>query len=118
MMLGFTILTAIQLFLFTFSNTFYLSSFALHQPYGCDPNGKVWISGFQPTRVLSMWNLEYALTITIPYGDLSFSTAKTIDICWDAVVGRGYPPLSALFLYKVFRTVTTDMMKSHSLPQE
>ena len=37
----------------------------------------------------SVWNVDYALTINVGFGNMPFSLAKGIDVAWDLVVGRG-----------------------------
>ena len=87
--------------------------------YGCDPDQRVWISGAKQTNRLSIWNFSYTLSITMPLRkSMAFSTAKTIDIVWDVVVGRGYQALSAVFVYKIFRVVITDYMKTESVAHD
>ena len=109
-------LLAIFLSLLTGFATAY-NAFQTNKPHGCDPGGQVWISGAKERRMLSIWNPEFFLSITVPYGKFSFSQAKAIDICWDLVVSRGLQALSAVYLYWVFRAIFTDALRHCSLPQ-
>ena len=52
---------------------------------------------------ISIWSIDFILSITVGYGHFSFGQAKAIDICWDLVVGR----IGQLFLtWVAFRVFT------------
>lgn len=50
---------------------------------------------------INLWNKAGFFYITIAWGEMSFSTAKFIDIVWDIVVGRGGQALLAWITYRV-----------------
>ena len=88
------------------------------KPFGCDPAGSVWIAGLTQQHRLSIWSLAYILNPTIPLWQTSFRNAKAIDLCWDVFVGRGYSALSAILVYRVFRTVLADTIREHRMSQQ
>ena len=93
-------------------------AFSHKAPYGCTPKGETWVSGKTSLWELCIWNIHYALAITIPFGPLPYLGARVIDISWDLVIARGFQVVAGFFVYNVFRTAMVDTMRSQSLPQE
>lgn len=85
--------------------------------FGCDPAGNVWVADAEPSRKLSVWDLEYVLYPSVPLFRSSFIGAKAMDICWDTFVGRGYSFLDGSALYFTFKVVLLDVMKDSPIPQ-
>lgn len=59
-----------------------------------------------------LWDPHQYFTINITFGQLSFTSAKIIDACWDAIVGRGGQVLAGLSAYKVLRRSFTLTMET------
>ena len=85
-----------------------------NQPFGCDPNGDVWVSPGKP----DLWSKNYGLAITLGFGEFLFSAVKSIDIAWDLVVGRGAQVLGAWLVYKVFRGPVVAIMRYRAVPYD
>ena len=66
--------------------------------YGCDPNGNMFIGD-----TYSPWDIKFALSVSLGWGPINYSTAKAIDVLWDLVVDRGCQALGAAAVYYVFR---------------
>jgi hypothetical protein len=75
--------------------------------YGCDPDGNVWVTNANKPNV---WAGKYGLAITLGFGAFPYSAAKSIDILWDVVVGRGLQVVMAGIIYLVFRGPVTNSM--------
>lgn len=58
------------------------------------------------------------LTFILTWGNFSLATAKSIDIAWDLVVGRGGQALIALICYKVHLEGLIHVMESSSVSYE
>lgn len=59
-----------------------------------------------------LWDPHQYFTINITFGQLSFTSAKIIDACWDAIVGRGGQVLAGLSAYRVLRRSFTLTMET------
>jgi hypothetical protein len=68
----------------------------------CDPGGNFNINGSD-----DQWVPKHFFQITVGFGDITFSQAKVIDICWDIVVARGGQGLLGLISYKIFTKALT-----------
>ena len=67
--------------------------------FSCDPNGDVSTGdGYSP------WDIKYTLSVSLGFGEMRYSTAKTIDVLWDLIVGRGCQAVAAIVVYYVFRS--------------
>jgi hypothetical protein len=83
--------------------------------YGCDPEGNVWISSKNRPN---LWGKDYGLAITLGFGEFSFTLAKSIDILWDLVIGRGSQVLAGVLIYFIFRGPVVQMMERSTVPYE
>ena len=101
------VLLALSLLGIDFSNT--------DLDYGCDPSGNVWITNANRPNV---WSKDYGLAITLGFGSFKFSVAKSIDIIWDLVVGRGGQVLAGILLYYNFRGPVVAAMHRSPVPYE
>ncbi|KAM0713820.1 hypothetical protein Q7P37_010782 [Cladosporium fusiforme] len=62
------------------------------------------------------WDPKLFFTINLAFGNFSFTAAKLIDACWDAVIGRGGQLLVAWMAYNVLRRSFTLIMESCAVP--
>lgn len=105
------------IFMTIFTTTFYSyqDPFARsNDSFFCNADGNVQRQDFGKYK--PFWDPELFFTINIPYGTLSFTAAKIVDACWDAVVGRGGQMLAALMAYRVLRKSMTLILESRSMP--
>lgn len=79
----------------------------------CGPNGNPTIPSLE--QRYNYLSSEAALTISLGFGDFSFATAKTIDICWDLVVGRGGQLLLSWITYRAMRRSLVRTMEKRAL---
>lgn len=100
-------LLALCLFGIKFSNT--------DGDYGCDPAGNVWVTNANRPN---LWSKDYGLAITLGFGSFKFSIAKSIDIIFDLVVGRGGQVLAGILLYYNFRGPVVAAMHRSPVPYD
>ena len=100
-------LLALSLFGLKFSDT--------DRDYGCDPAGNVWVTNANRPN---LWSKNYGLAITLGFGSFKFSVAKSIDIIWDLVVGRGGQVLAGVLLYYNFRGPVIATMHRNPIPYD
>jgi hypothetical protein len=100
-------LLALSLFGLKFSDT--------DRDYGCDPAGNVWVTNANRPN---LWSKNYGLAITLGFGSFKFSVAKSIDIIWDLVVGRGGQVLAGILLYYNFRGPVIAAMHWNPIPYD
>lgn len=55
------------------------------------------------TNYVPAWDPSLFLNVVFGVGELSFSAAKSIDFCWDLIVGRGGQAALAVFAYHTVR---------------
>jgi hypothetical protein len=100
--------------------TLALSIFGLNfneteKSYGCDPEGNVWIG---LSNRPNLWSKDYGLAITLGFGRFSFTLAKSIDVLWDLIIGRGSQVVAGLAIYYIFRGPVVEMMDRSTVPYE
>ena len=83
--------------------------------YSCDPAGNVWVTNANRPN---LWSKNYGLAITLGFGSFKFSAAKSIDIIWDLVVGRGGQVLAGILLYYDFRVPVIAAMHRYPIPYD
>jgi hypothetical protein len=76
----------------------------------CYPNG-MWSEA--PGATWRIMDSSYFFTPNLSFGNMSFTAAKTIDIFWDLVVGRGGQMLLAWVNYRVFNEWLIYHMEQH-----
>lgn len=62
--------------------------------------------GYQP-----MWDVGLFFAINIAYGELSFTTVKLIDACWDVIVGRLGQGVVGIMAFRVLRRSLALLME-------
>lgn len=62
-----------------------------------------------------LWDPELYFTVNIAFGQFAFSTAKVIDVVWDAVVARGGQMLAATVAYRTLRRSLTLNMETSTV---
>ena len=84
------------------------------------PGRLIWIAGLQ-------FNIPICLTgepgemgshfigIDIPIGRLSFAQAKTVDLAWNWIAGRGIQSILVLLCYRVFADVLMRISEVHHI---
>jgi hypothetical protein len=100
-------LLALSLFGLKFNDT--------DRDYGCDPAGNVWVTNANRPN---LWSKNYGLAITLGFGSFKFSVAKSIDIMFDLVVGRGGQVLAGILLYYNFRGPVVAAMHRSPVPYD
>ncbi|KAK4891629.1 hypothetical protein LTR27_009798 [Elasticomyces elasticus] len=86
-----------------------------HRTFRCLPNGDLRYPWQHGTSYQSTWDPAQFLQITLGFGHLSFPVAKTIDICWDLVAGRGGQALLVWGCYPLFRRSLTCAMEKRDV---
>ncbi|KAJ9613136.1 hypothetical protein H2200_003077 [Cladophialophora chaetospira] len=74
----------------------------------CQPDSGFYV-GFGEYDI---WDLSGFFQITLGFGELSFSTAKLIDVCWDVIVGRGGQAILVAISFIVFSKALVRSMES------
>ncbi|KAH7138705.1 hypothetical protein B0J11DRAFT_23162 [Dendryphion nanum] len=74
----------------------------------CQPDGTFKLLA----RTFNFWASSSFFQITLGFGRLNFTEAKTIDIIWDVVVGRGGQSLIALISFRVFAEYLSTEMET------
>lgn len=100
-------LLALSLFGLKFNDT--------DRDYGCDPAGNVWVTNANRPN---LWSKNYGLAITLGFGSFKFSVAKSVDIMFDLVVGRGGQVLAGILLYYNFRGPIVSAMRREPVPYD
>lgn len=67
-------------------------------------------------RYLPLWDPKLFFTINVSYGKVSFTAAKIIDACWDAVIGRGGQLLFATLAYRTLRRSLRLVLERNKVP--
>lgn len=83
--------------------------------FGCDPNGRVFVDTgrhFVPSR----WSSAYTLGVTMGFGQLTYTAAKSTDEAWNLVVARGGQLLGGLLVYRTFRKPVGLALSQHRAP--
>ena len=57
------------------------------------------------------FSLSHAFQITLSFGRFTFSQAKTIDVAWDIVIGRGGQAILAYFTFRIFSGCLTRLLE-------
>lgn len=73
----------------------------------CLPSGEFAIPG-----TISIWSIDFIVSLTVGYGHFSFAQAKAIDICWDLVVGRVGQLFLTWIAFRVFTRAIVYAMES------
>jgi len=93
------------LILFYAVNTYSKDSFANFQGgmyhFYCLPNGTLLPLESDALDISIFFDFQNIFTINLAFGRLTFNTAKTIDVIWDVVVGRGGQVIVALVSFRV-----------------
>ncbi|KAF2020102.1 hypothetical protein BU24DRAFT_477246 [Aaosphaeria arxii CBS 175.79] len=77
------------------------------QDSACTPDGKFRLDPYS----YNYWDISGTFQITLPFGNFSFSSVKSIDIACDVIVGRGGQALLALCSWRVFALYVTTSME-------
>ncbi|KAI8630873.1 hypothetical protein F5Y19DRAFT_473993 [Xylariaceae sp. FL1651] len=78
-------------------------------PSACHPDGAFNLFG----QTYNPWAASGFFQINLGFGDLTFTSVKTIDIVWDVVVGRGGQAALAFVSWRVFTDyIATSVVKS------
>lgn len=90
--------------------------------FTCTPNGVIKFPWSNPNsswtaseRYSATWDTSQFLSITLGFGNFTFSQAKAIDFTWDLVAGRGGQLLLVYCCYPVFRRALSAKMESSSI---
>ena len=83
-------------------------SYYLPGDFSCAPDGTVlcpwdYNYGVATSSFQLNWRPDLFLSITLAFGNFSFSAAKAIDVCWDVMAGRGGQLVLVLISYPVLR---------------
>lgn len=83
----------------------------------CDPNGNIQYQFSTSTYAAKSpyWNGDLFFSVTMGFHGLSFVQARAIDLCFDAIVGRGSQVLVALATYPIFRRAVLRSMEVREL---
>ena len=80
--------------------------------FSCAANGEPIL----PDDSLTIWDHRLFFSISLAYGNFTFSTAKTIDVFWDLIVGRGGQLLLSVLVYSALRrSLLTDISRTNCL---
>ncbi|ETI21021.1 hypothetical protein G647_07364 [Cladophialophora carrionii CBS 160.54] len=86
-----------------------ISSHKLYPVRGaCQPDSGFYV-GF---RDYDIWKLAGFFQIILGFGNFSFSMAKTIDVGWDIIIGRGGQALLAAIAFTVYSKALVRSMES------
>lgn len=90
--------------------------------FTCTPNGVIKFSWSNPNSswvasepYSATWDTSQFLSITLGFGNFSYSQAKAIDFMWDLVVGRGGQLLLVYCCYPKFRRALLTKLESSSI---
>lgn len=61
------------------------------------------------------WKAGLILSITIPFGNFTFTQAKALDISWDLLIGKGGQALAFLMAYPILRRSLLLTMEQRSI---
>jgi hypothetical protein len=87
-----------------------------NSPFFCNADGNLKMQTRNGRSYEPLWDPALFFIINITYGELSFTTAKVIDACWDAVIGRGGQMLVAVLAYRVLRRSFTLTGEGNTIP--
>ncbi|KAH7142700.1 hypothetical protein B0J13DRAFT_503038 [Dactylonectria estremocensis] len=82
-----------------------ISSLAVVDVSACRPDGS-----FSPYTGYSFWDFSGFFQITLPFGSLTFTQAKVIDIVWDLAVGRAGQSILAYYSWNAFSSYVRSSM--------
>ncbi|KAH7160999.1 hypothetical protein EDB81DRAFT_783720 [Dactylonectria macrodidyma] len=82
-----------------------ITSLAVVDVSACRPDGS-----FSPYTGYSFWDFSGFFQITLPFGSLTFTQAKVIDIAWDLAVGRVGQSILAYYSWNAFSSYVWSSM--------
>jgi hypothetical protein len=79
---------------------------------GCLPDRSFSFSAASHTTI-NEWSNQNLFGLSVAFGDLSFSMAKFIDLCWDLVVGHDGQAILAVTSYSLFKDPSYNLWRYH-----
>lgn len=79
--------------------------------FSCSPNGETIITFLYDEVYNPYWQPDLFLTVTFGFGNMDYSLAKGIDVCWDLIVGRCGQVVLAYYTYPIIRRSLSTRME-------